>query len=60
VCLGASLENFTHTGFRIPKLPALSRLIIDYTINLKLYALYIKEKADDKITANEYAHLEAK
>jgi hypothetical protein len=54
------LENFTHIRFRIPKLPACSRLIIDYAINLKLYAVYITEKVDDKIKANEYAHLEAK
>jgi hypothetical protein len=53
-------ENFTPTGLRIPKHPARSMLIIDYAINLKLYALYIKEKTDDKFKANEDAHLGAK
>jgi len=35
-------------------------LLIDYAVNFKLHALYIKKKSDDKIKANEVGNLEAK
>jgi hypothetical protein len=52
-------ENFAPTGFRTPKHPTRSGLITDYAINLKLHALYIKKKSDDKLKVSEDGDLEA-